>query len=83
MKKSLYSIRDEVAEEFGEPFMAVNDNVARRCYLLGLSKVSPEFMSDYKLFRIGEFDDQSGCVSENVPVEVDMSVGTFPAESEK
>ena len=52
MKKSLYSIRDEVAEEFGEPFMAVNDNVARRCYLLGLSKVSPEFMPDYKLFRI-------------------------------
>ena len=80
MKKSLYSIRDEVAEEFGEPFMAVNDNVARRCYLLGLSKVSPEFMPDYKLFRIGEFDDQSGSVSENVPVEVDMSV---PAESEK
>ena len=43
-------------------------------------KVSPEFMPDYKLFRIGEFDDQSGCVSENVPVEVDMSV---PAESDK
>ena len=41
MKKSLYSIRDEVAEEFGEPFMAVNDNVARRCYLLGLSKGQP------------------------------------------
>ena len=40
MKKSLYSIRDEVAEEFGEPFMAVNDNVARRCYLLGLSRLA-------------------------------------------
>ena len=38
MKKSLYSIRDEVAEEFGEPFMAVNDNVARRCYLLGFRR---------------------------------------------
>ena len=66
MKRGLYSICDTVAEEFGEPFLAVNDAIAVRCFHLGLSKVDPMVKPDYRLYQVGFFDIESGMISENV-----------------
>ena len=32
MKVKVYSVRDEKANSFGQPFFAVNDNIARRMF---------------------------------------------------
>lgn len=56
MKTGLYSIRDNVAEEFGPLFSARNDGVAQRMYDAAVDKkggvVHPD---DYSLYRIGEW----------------------------
>lgn len=60
MQYNIYSVYDKTAEEFGPPFVAVNDGVAKRQYKnFGI----PEALQDeYELHCIGTFDSKDGSV---------------------
>lgn len=69
----MYTIMDSAAGQAGPVFNAVNDLVATRAYRITVSEsVTPQ---DYKLFRIGQFDDETMEVKPVVnPVEVFVEV---------
>lgn len=65
MKLIMCSVFDIKAAAYLQPFFVPNDNVARRSF--GDAVLNPEtgiskHVSDYKLYRIGTFDDLSGNV---------------------
>lgn len=66
MKNSVYSIMDVKAAVFGRPFVQLNNAVAMRTFS-DLAKDAQSEISrhpeDFKLFRLGEFDDNSGVLS--------------------
>ena len=54
----IYSIKDELAQEFGPLFEAKNNDVAERYYNDLVAKTTqPE---DYNLYILGEFDRDTG-----------------------
>lgn len=60
MLRDYYSVKDIVAEEFGDLIFAKNDGVASRLFA-NLIKSHPEINSDdLELYYIGSFDDVSG-----------------------
>lgn len=59
----VYSILDLKAGAFCTPFFLTNDNLARRAFgdaVLDSSTGVNKHPEDYNLYRIGEFDDNSG-----------------------
>lgn len=63
MKSFLYGVRDKVAGSFGAPFMAVNDDVARRQFAFAFKderSVLSSSPGDYELHLIGQFDQENG-----------------------
>ena len=60
MQYNIYTIYDKTAEEFGPPFIAVNDGVAKREYKnLGI----PEALKDeYELHVVGTYESKDGSV---------------------
>lgn len=65
--KNLYSIRDLVAEEFAPPFVANNDNTAIRASIQSLTdnKIMMSHISDYSLFNLCSFDENTGEIVPN------------------
>lgn len=57
-KRYLYTILDVLAEECGPVFEAVSDPVAARQFRRIMEPVSMDMRSDYKLYRVAEFDYQ-------------------------
>lgn len=55
----LYSIKDNVAEEYGPVFIAKNDGVAARNFN-ALVKQEHVRVEDYTLYCLGEFDNDKG-----------------------
>ncbi|NLE01519.1 MAG: hypothetical protein GX640_16765 [Fibrobacter sp.] len=68
----LYSIKDQVAEKFGPVFTAVNDGVAVRQFTGLLKQV--DYVGEYDLYCLAEFDDDSGSIS---TVNGDTGFGSF------
>lgn len=72
MKHNVYTMKD-LKSCYMQPFVDVNDNVARRNFAAAINRkdtvmnFSPE---DYILFRIGEYDDQTGELLTIVPTIV-------------
>lgn len=70
MKVDLYAIQDVVAEKFNTPFASENEltakrTVARACLVDEGFINNPE---DYRLFKIGEYDPETGqVVPESTP----------------
>lgn len=63
MRVSIYSIRDAVVREYNTPFTAANDPTALRMFVNAGRKPDSGFAmnpGDYELYRIGEFDTESG-----------------------
>lgn len=60
--KSVYSVRDQVADFFYPPFLAVNDRDAMRMVSASLNEQSllAQNPSDYVLYYIGSYDDNKG-----------------------
>nr|WAE43394.1 MAG: nonstructural protein [Microviridae sp.] len=56
----LYSVRDDVAEEFGPLFQAINDGVAWRAYRGLMRDVPPIDQQAYRLFCIGSWSSETG-----------------------
>lgn len=68
MKSFLYGVRDKVAGSFGSPFMAVNDDVARRQFAFAFKderSVLASSPGDYELHLIAEYNQETG---EIVPI---------------
>lgn len=78
----MYCLYDTVAESFYPPFVATNDAVADRkfCQLLA----APEDFwaknpQDYRLYRVGSFDEQTGvCTGLRVEEMVIVNPGLPP-----
>lgn len=62
---NLFSVYDSCSGIFGDPFVAVNENVAKRAFVNSLSHPSvPKYIRDDSvLYCIGCYDNQTGYVS--------------------
>lgn len=68
MKQRLYSIYDMRSKTFGIPFVAVNDDIAKRTVVSTLLSVPPThlmyaFASDYELYYLGEVMENGSLVT--------------------
>lgn len=75
----LYSVYDVKADRFAPPFVAVKDEYARRTLVMtyrALGDDSPlvVYPSDFTLFAIGEFDEDTGAVK---PLACMENLGTM------
>lgn len=65
MIKNLYSVYDSKAKTFCNPFVSQNDQTALRDFAYAANDVSTpigQHPTDYSLFRLASFDDESGFV---------------------
>ena len=84
MVKSIYSIQDVKVSVFYPPICLLNDNEARR--LLSDVVANPEspiskHPDDFRLFRLGEFDDNSGGLSPLAQPEFLCNANEFVVKS--
>ena len=63
MKKSIYSVRDNIAETFAAPFLSINDSTAKRDFIDGVA--SSPHKDDLVLFNLGEYSETSGIINPN------------------
>ena len=73
MNQRLYSIYDHRSKMYGIPFVAHNDDIAKRTTAMSLMSAPPDhlmvaFSSDYELVYIGDLTDKGELVQiSNVP----------------
>lgn len=70
MKVNVYSIFDQKARAFSQPFYCVNDEVADRAFsntLRDETTMIGRYPGDYTCYRIGEFDDATGLLISELP----------------
>lgn len=65
MKLTIYSMFDRVSRSHGEPFVAVNDDIAKRRFNFIMSQ-SPMVAQDMQLFKLGEYDTETGAIVPHV-----------------
>lgn len=65
---NIYTIQDTVAEEFGPPFTAVNEGIARRHYERLMKDVSDK--REFRLCLIGTFVPSKGVIVNTVDIPV-------------
>ena len=70
MQLTAYSVQDTKTAAFGTPFFSQNDETAIRSFQM-LSKDTNSVVAfapqDFRLFRLGVFDDQSGVIEKCQP----------------
>lgn len=82
----LFSVYDSAAERFLEPFCAPTVEFAIRSFKEAVTRDGHQFNKfpeDYTLFKVGEYDQESGSLK---PVATPQSLGvaiTFMAEGPK
>lgn len=59
----IYCIFDKVSEEFGQPFVMKNDEMAKRAFVQYAGK--SDIKNDIVLFKIGMFDNVSGVLTDS------------------
>ena len=84
MKYPFYAIRD-VHVGFNQPMTDINDNTAIRNFSYAINNPGNGVMNfqpkDYDLYRIGEFDTDSGLlIPEPVPVLVVSGLSVYGSE---
>lgn len=57
----MFTVYDEAAEKYSPPFLAPTNAVAQRMYSSSMKDVP--YPSDYHLYLIGEFDQETGLVT--------------------
>lgn len=65
MKKSVYSVYDSATSVYGEPRLFMSDDEVKRCAIsifTGDPNPISQHPEDYTLFRVAEFDDQTGAI---------------------
>lgn len=58
MDTKIYALLDTVAQDFGPPFVAINDGVAKRQSRQLLAQAV--HMADFELYCIGDYDTATG-----------------------
>ena len=84
MKYPVFAIRD-VHAGFNQPVTDVNDNCAIRNFSYAINNPGNDVMhfapKDYDLYKLGEFDTESGAlIAEPVPVLVVSGASVFGSE---
>lgn len=80
MMRGLYSVYDMKGESYDPPFVAVSDVLAQRFiagYVQAGESVLAKFPADFRLYRIGGFDDAAGQVVPQVPPVMVCEVSTL------
>lgn len=62
MKMYMFSIYDEVAQVYSEPFYAVNCGVAQRYFSDALKQVDEQYRNEYELMILGKWNNSNGMV---------------------
>lgn len=73
MKLLAFAVYDEKAEAYTVPFFQATVGLAIRSFIDACKNEESPFSkhpTDYKLYKIGEFDDSLGMLSGDVPVLV-------------
>lgn len=63
MRNNVYSVYDQKAKVFCQPFCSLNDETALRAFAYSANDTSTEigrYPSDFDLYNLGFFDDQTG-----------------------
>lgn len=66
MKVAMYSIYDSKVQTYSPPFLCGTHSAAKRTMYLSFPSDFP-FRSDYSLFCIGVYDDETGLIESNSP----------------
>ena len=69
MKYNLYAVRDRLVG-FNAPFIMPNEEVAKRAFKQRIEK-DPN-AEDLELYRVGNYDDDTGIIVSEQPVMVTM-----------
>jgi len=76
MKNGIYSIYDAKAEVFTSPMSLMNNNVAVRIFQNCVNTPEHNYAlnpEDYNLFKLGEFDDNTGLIDVYNPPQILVS----------
>jgi len=66
MLKTIYCVQDVKTNIFGAPFISVNEGSAVRSFEYACNDPSSDvgrFPHDFRLYRLGEFDDSTGQIN--------------------
>lgn len=79
MQQKIVSIRDSAADSFMRPFTVPTVGMAIRAFTDEVNRVSPDNQmnvhpSDFELFEIGEFDEQTGMVCSIPPRSISRAI---------
>ena len=69
MKKYVYTIFDKVAQIYHNPWIEASDFTAARAFKIACADSGTLYgtcPSDFILYRVGSFDDESGLLSQSV-----------------
>nr|WAE43297.1 MAG: nonstructural protein [Microviridae sp.] len=87
MKLLAFSIFDEKAKAFCIPFFVHNVNLALRSFgdaVLNESTGISKHAGDYKLYKLGEYDDNSGMLTSlDIPEFIANALDFLPVEVKK
>lgn len=66
---NLYSVRD-VNVGWNQPFCETSDSVAKRgfAYAMNNNDIMGFVPQDFDLYRVGEFDPETGVISDELPI---------------
>lgn len=73
MKYQLFSIRDNLSEEYAPPFMAKNESIAKRQYNNFIREQKLD-KNDFGLYLLGEYDTDLGVIESELPILINDDV---------
>lgn len=76
MMNYVYAAHDDDADRFSPPFIAANDKLAFRTFCF-LYDVANSHVDRPSLFRIGVFNDETGCLEPFDPVDISKDLNEF------
>ena len=94
--KNLYSVFDSLNEEFAQPFLCNNDNIAKDMFIKDVKNIAKQNLQKfdepdikrYSLVKVGSFDLGSGIISPIDPyivydVSMDFDFSIFEKQIEE
>lgn len=73
----VYAIYDKVAEQYGPPYIAINDGVAMRAYRQEVDKMPPYAVRDYSLVKLGVFNQDTGLITGSELVTIEIGTAAY------
>lgn len=90
MIKGIFAVHDSRVQAFNDPFALPHDDLAKRGFVHEVNRQGSdlgEHFRDYSLWKLGEFDDQTGAITPSLVmlssgVEVKVPARSNNLESE-